>query len=145
LISCELASLKIRNDTETTTAEGWSELQDVIIQYGSVFGEQVSCAFSDLAPYIELLVVESQEASESLLEWAAAGQILQHDRQGEMDRSQLRSYIFAIQVTYKILCIRNNDILNNKFLPDWTDLVHHWRASQKLGTSKEGEGVRENV
>jgi tetratricopeptide (TPR) repeat protein len=147
LIPCELACLKHRNDNETTTTtrmEGLSELQDTIVQYGSVFATRASCAYSDLAPYIEQLLVESpqEESSKSLLEWAASQLLLQHDQKGEMDRSQLRSYIFAIQVTYKILSILNHDTLNNKFLPDWMDLVNNWRASQKLGTSKEGEGVR---
>jgi hypothetical protein len=136
LIPCELAAIRIRHAKETNQ-QALSDLQDAIVQYGSVFCAQSSCAYSDLTPYIEILGT-AQESSESLLGWA--GKLFME--KGDMDRSWLRKHIFAIQVTYKVLASLNNNDLNQKWLPDWRELVKKWRASQKLGTSKEGEGVR---
>jgi len=145
LILCELAAVRIRggvengaNGADACSKEDLESLQSAIVDYGNAFGPRASCAYSDLVPYIELLVKASND-DQSLLEWANQFRL---DNQSVTDRAMLRSYIFAIQVTYKVLSMLKTDSMNEKWLPEWEELVTQWRASQKLGTAKEGEDVR---
>ena len=149
LIRCEVAAVRIRGlqqqQEETVVEESdATALQDAIVKYGTMFASRVSCAYSDLAPYLQLLVKargRKLEALQSLLDWASE---LRRDSQGGVDHSYLRSYIFSVQVTYKVLSLLDNNGGVETWLPDWTELVQAWHASQNLGSAKEGDEVRDS-
>lgn len=147
LILCELAAVRIRGvddtngDLDCGDEEHLKALETAIFNYGNQFGSRASCAYSDLAPYIELLVKASKKKEALLLEWANQMRL---ENRNATDRSMLRSYIFATLVAYKVISMISSDECDvaDKWLPDWTELVTEWRASQELGTAKEGEDVR---
>ena len=146
LILCELKAIKIcgldEDSSVSASKESLEALQAAIVDYGNVFAPRASCAYSDLALYIEILVKASKnDTVDSFLEWPNQ---MRKENRNATDRSMLRSSIFAIQVTYKVLSMLK-DKVNEKWLPDWEELVRDWRASQELGAAKEGEDVRSFV
>lgn len=148
LILCELAAVQIRGDdddsknvtlVQNASSQQVAALQAAIVEYATAFASRASCAYSDVAPYIELLVKASDKSDcKSMLKWARQ---LQSENQSVSDRSMLRSYIFAVQVTFQILRLLNDTTVNEEWLPEWTELVTQWSASQTLGTAKDGENV----
>ena len=144
LILCELAAVQIcgldnDEDTNAIGEDDMEKLQKTIIDYGNEFGPRASCAYSDLAKYIELLATKNASSHESLLEWASR---LLVENQSAADRSMLRSYVFSIQVIYKVLSLSKDDETIKKWLPAWENLVVAWRNSQKMGTATAGDNVR---
>jgi tetratricopeptide (TPR) repeat protein len=145
LILCELAAVQIRGldngeDDSVIVEDDTETLQRAIVDYGNTFGPRASCAYSDLAKYIELLATKNASSHETLLEWASRMLV---ENQSAADRSMLRSYVFAIQVIYKVVTMSKDEKAIEKWLPAWEDLVVVWRNSQKMGTATAGDDVRE--
>jgi hypothetical protein len=115
LVQCELAARSVYDETTTTALR---RLQESIVEYGFIFCSKASCAYADLAPYLELLIItatsndndddvnDDDSVAQSILTWA--WQLREDNRQqqpqsngdGEsssVDHAKLRSYIFAIQ------------------------------------------------
>lgn len=142
LVKCELAAVRISgvdySDVETfdCAKDEVTALETTIEEYANQFASRASCCYSDLQPYIQVLVRASPDAGKELLEWANK---MREDNRNITDRSMLRAYIFATQVTYKIVSMMQQ---LKDALPDWQELVTTWRESQSLGTAKEGDNVQ---
>jgi N-terminal acetyltransferase B complex non-catalytic subunit len=149
LMKVELVAHSIRQtETQETTKESIQALVDAIHAYAELFARRASCAFSDLEGYLELLLLEKTaiackvEIIESLLEFAEKMRLSQTFKFEQEDnnkerQSKLRAYIFAARMTHKFLS-KHAD-LQNRWMPNWNELVTEWQTSLTMSSSNEGE------
>ena len=107
------------------------KLSQSIQEYGNQFADRASCIYSDLEPYLDyLLSLTDLEGAKLLLQWVANKRSGLESNTNEEDpkcrRTKLRAYIFAVQVTYKV--VTRFPELRNDELPDWRELIRMWKS-----------------
>jgi hypothetical protein len=142
----ELATHMVRTDA---TDDSLRALATAIQDYSRLFAPRAACTFSDLDTYIELLasteVTSSKEVIQSLLEFSETMRKgSASPKEGESisnkeRQSKLRSYIFATKLNHKLLSVHMD--FQDRWLPDWSELVTEWQATLSLSSSNEGEEV----
>lgn len=158
LVLVELAALKIRHSIdrgEGNIGEAIVQLRKAICDYGDRFSPVASCCFTDLRPYLELLVRSAgkceafSDISDDIalvLKWAK-GLWMIHSQSnsgaalGEVSsdelrkrRKKLRVYIFAVQVCYCLaaeLCTSSSLMLEllQSYTPPISEMMSEWRTS----------------
>jgi tetratricopeptide (TPR) repeat protein len=150
LMKVELAAHSFRSKPTDSSLQ---DLATAIESYGKLFASRVSCAFSDLEAYIELLLdidIQSNKGHvESLLDFShdlrksnTPSEPKEEDNNKERQK-HLRAYIFAAKLNHKLLSVHVD--FQEKYLVDWTELVIEWEKTLSLSSSNEGEEVRTNV
>eukprot|EP00980_Cylindrotheca_fusiformis_P028038 scaffold22577_cov122-Cylindrotheca_fusiformis.AAC.17 len=150
LMKVELAAHSFRSSSSESSLQ---ELAEAIKAYGELFASHLSCAFSDLEAYVELLLDTENQLNEqcvvSLLDFAnnlrkkhASLESLKEEN-SKQRQQQLRRYIFAIKLNHQILSFRVD--LQKDYLVDWTELVLEWEQSLSLSSSSEGEESQKEI
>ena len=114
---------------------------ECIISYGNSFASRASCIFADLSPYFDrCLCICSVEHAHVLLQWSKE---LRNDPlvgpSAKERLKQLRVYIFAVQVNFKVLNTFSD--LQSDELPSWEALVEVWRNFQAFENSENVDQV----
>ena len=149
LMKVELVAHLVRTNG---TDESVNALAAVIQEYGELFCPRAVCAFSDLESYVELVasseVPTTKTAIESLLRFSetirkANMSPNEGDNVSNKERqSRLRSYIFAIKMNHKLLALHTD--FQDRWLPEWSELVTEWQATLSLSSSNDGEEVSQD-
>jgi N-acetyltransferase B complex (NatB) non catalytic subunit len=132
LISVQVATKRIELAAAQGSGACPSELVDgaakSIIEYGDMFGSSVSCAFTDLEPYLIVTIEHSKDHQiTAVLEWLRNKMnASESDDQAERKRQQ-RAFIFTVKMTHRIIAKHEN--LAEAWLPDWKDLVRKWKET----------------
>jgi len=152
LMRVEIAADRLRRDTAASGSDRHSlvaALVQRIIEYGDEISAGAACAFSDLGPYLGFVLddIENTEHNKQsildLLEWAKRICIQPSNADARSRRSELRTYIFAIQVTYKILDRTQDDyVQKQEWMPAWMDLLRVWQSFQEFDTVTDQDQVR---
>lgn len=147
LMEVELAAHSFRSKP---TEASLQELATSIVSYAQLFASRVSCAYSDLDAYIELLLKTDAQLNDksvrSLLGFAEdlrkrnAPSIPLQEESNKEKQKRLRAYIFASKLNHKLLSFRFD--LQEEYLVDWKELVVEWEQTLSLSSSNEGEEVR---
>lgn len=119
-----------------------SELVESIIRYGNDFAARASCIFSDLCHYLQVcLKARSIDQACALLQWSKELRSVEPASDDPKERrKQLRAYIFAVQVNFKVLF--QFEELRDDELPSWEELVRVWKAFQSFENSEKVDQVR---
>ncbi len=146
LMKVELAAQHLRYNSDGAALK---YLSSAIQDYSQQFGSRAACVFSDLEVYVELIlgteIGESQQVVEELLDFSQQlrtknGAPPDTDSCSNKERqSRLRAYIFATKLNHKILAKYVD--LQDKWLPDWAELVREWKSTLSMTSSNEGEEV----
>jgi tetratricopeptide (TPR) repeat protein len=166
LMKVELVALSIRTSRNLSDDQSGEQQQQpaphesieslckAIQVFANHFATKSPCAFSDLNPYLELVLESTRQEGENsgvamieaLLEWGttllcqcSSSSTTNSDAPTSTGdpRSKLRGYIFAARFIHKLLS--KFVTLQDRFLPNWTDLVKEWQMSLTLSSAKEGE------
>lgn len=140
LIRVELAASRLTRNTPPSD-EDVVGLMECIISYGNSFASRASCIFADLSPYFDrCLCICSVEHAHVLLQWSKE---LRNDPlvgpSAKERLKQLRVYIFAVQVNFKVLNTFSD--LQSDELPSWEALVEVWRNFQAFENSENVDQV----
>jgi N-terminal acetyltransferase B complex non-catalytic subunit len=148
LMLVEIVTEKVR---KSATPEAIQACAAAIQKYAGIFAPRVSCAFSDLENYVNMIVRSNDEAAmeatvalinfaETLRKSSATAK--ESDKYTNKERqSKLRAYTFAVKLMHKLLASRPD--LCKRYLPDWKELVVEWRTSLSLIPSSGGEERRD--
>lgn len=111
-----------------------------IVEYGDFFGSSVSCVFTDLDPYLCLLLEHGKENhSVELLMWLQSKRVVQESEDASERKSQQRSYIFSVKMTHRITAKHKG--LANQWLPDWRDLIRTWKKTHTTEPPTQKESL----
>jgi hypothetical protein len=138
LMFVELAATRMKT---TNSEAAMSALMANIVRYGNDFSSRASCIFSDLCPYLEVCLESCNvDQARSLLQWSKE---LRRDVPTSDDpkvrRDQLRVYIFAVQVNYKVLFKHTE--LRDEELPSWQELVEVWKSYRSFENAENVDQV----
>jgi tetratricopeptide (TPR) repeat protein len=146
LMIVELAAHMVRSNASDESLRG---LATAIQSYSELFASRAASAFSDLQAYLELLLdtklAASKEVAESLLEFSDSMRKANSSPKEGQDinnkerQSRLRAYILATKINHKLLAVHLD--LQDRWLPDWPELVTEWQATLSMSSSNEGEAV----
>ena len=155
LMKVELMAHPLRSMTaEVVSDDAMKTLSKAIQTYANLFAHRASCTYSDIEPYIELMVscsFTSNDTIQDLLTWATS--LLESNESFRIKegngisnkerQSRLRTYIFAMRVLHKVLSKRID--LQSQFLPNVSNMIQEWKASLSLLSSNEGEEVSKTI
>jgi tetratricopeptide (TPR) repeat protein len=149
LMRVEFAEGKLRSGS---TEEAIRSFGGAIRSYIEIFASRAACTFSDLEKYVNtILRMDDETANEIVLSLLELAQTMRCDSKSDTSRdddatasdkkrqSKLRTYIFAIKLTHKLLAVRKD--LIPRFLPDWKEIIAEWRVSLTILPSSGGEEV----
>ena len=144
-IALEIASRRCMSTNGASTDETkLNEIIDNIIIFGNEFACRASSTFSDLHPYLDSCLDNcSQDQALRLLEWSSSLRIVPSNDNVKIRQSELRSYIFSIQITFKV--ITKFGELKDNYLPKWQDLIEVWKSFQSFEMSIGGDQVRRHL
>lgn len=133
LVSVHVASLQINN-----TEESLRQLRERLQSFADIFSGRVSCTFSDLRPYLDILLEKSTiKDAMDLLRWLSHMHKEPSSSEATVRRTQLRQYIFATQMIYATLVIFPG--LEVDFLPASEDLMRVWFTYQQAETAVQAQ------
>lgn len=102
-----------------------------IMNYGEMFGTQVSCAFTDLESHVNVILQHCNENQVTkTLQWLKAMRGCPESEDAKVLRGQHRNYIFSVKMTHTILA-KHPELLAS-WLPDWKDLVRTWKKTHSI-------------
>ena len=109
-----------------------------IKEYGNIFAGRTSAVFSDLKPYLEYFVAKcSEDEAKSLIAWAREKQTEPASDDDKKRRTELRSFIFGVQVTYVILA--KYTMWLESEIPPWQELVRVWKSFESSETKAQAQ------
>jgi hypothetical protein len=140
LIRVQVTAERFRTNENVETATIlWNE----IMAYGTRFVARASCTFSDLCPYLELLLESSckEEATQALGTWLLEELCrVPNSTDPKQRRSELRVYISAVLMIYKVASYQSE--ASSIVIPPWTELLHVWKSFQAFDIIQDGDQVR---
>lgn len=99
-----------------------------IVEYGDVFAPSVSCAFTDVEPYLLVTLAHSSDHQKTqLLQWLQSMTKAPEPEDDKDKKLQQRSYIFSVKMTHRV--VADHTSLAEEWLPDWKDLVRKWKQT----------------
>ena len=141
LIHCHLAAMTIFHEKQCTDANTNTDaLSKSLQEYAALWASQASCTFSDVEAYLDLwLSRANQDQMTTMYEWTYD---LYQEHTSVQNRSNLRTYIFAIQCIYKLVLYTKQ----KEWLPDWRAIVTTWRGfSSAKSIQKENQPADELI
>lgn len=160
LLDLEMISMRLRClPTENFGNKGDSDLlKQNIVKYIDVFGGSASCCFSDVRPYVTLLLQKVEDKETVALEFLNIFKSVREDnklldgKNGDLSNSdrgkKLRNYIVACQVSLEVWSKASQCYqiaLEEDLLPDVECIIRQWEQSlilYKDCTTGEGNQVR---
>jgi len=142
LMRVELAAVRLQRCK--TPSEGNAALIECIIEYGIQFSARASCTFSDLSPYMDLVVDTcSTEDARSLVDRMSKFLVDPTSDDPKQRRQELRVYIYVVKMIYKVVS-KVPDL--TEMLPSWKDILTVWSQFRhfetKSGQDQVGRALR---
>lgn len=135
LVPVSIAAQRLDHGKAESAAELPSlseQLSTKILEYGEQFGPKASCTFSDLRPYLHLLLDSCPKfplKDDPLLLWLQSiAEPSSTEPKGR--RAELRYYILRVQMLYTI--VERRPRLKDEYLPNWLALAQVWKDFQQF-------------
>jgi hypothetical protein len=126
-------------------------LVEATITYGTMFAPRSACTFTDLAPYVELVLPRDtagddnaarvSPARRKLLEWLREFGTSPRSADAKIRRRELRTYIFSTQLMYKLVASSSSDV-RQLWIPAWVDILSVWKSFQAYDQVSDENMVR---
>jgi len=148
LLAIEMVALRLKklNEDQSTAADNeCHKLQQKIIHYVAIFGGTAACCFSDIRPYLTLLLEKASNKESVITELLDHFVDIQRKEKIQGDSNQtrthsyystekrkLRRYIIACQICLKVWSMATETcgmILDKKLLPNVDDMLKQWELS----------------
>jgi tetratricopeptide (TPR) repeat protein len=121
------------------------ELVQEIVSYGTRFSSQAACTFSDVLPYVDLLLLDTDasrqlSSRDTLLEWTRELGAPPSSSDPKERRKELRTYIFSTQMCYKLVTDAPVE-LRREWIPHWVAVLSVWKSFQPFDRVTEDDQV----
>ena len=143
----EIAARKFRHQSSKSSTDLENLLLQRVQEYGDAFAPRASCAFSDLQPYLRLVLLQQKEdptttsgsdatAVQTLLGWSRQLRSrVPSSNDSKVRQQELRTYLFAVKVNYTV-CHDADSPWRQEELPCWEELVTVWKDFQSFEVAK---------
>ena len=147
LMRVEIAARKFRHQSSKSSTDVENLLLQRVQEYGDAFAPRASCAFSDLQPYLRLVLLQQKEdptttsgsdatAVQTLLGWSRQLRSrVPSSNDSKIRHQELRTYLFAVKVNYTV-CHDADSPWRQEELPCWEELVTVWKDFQSFEVAK---------
>jgi N-terminal acetyltransferase B complex non-catalytic subunit len=146
LMRVEIAAERFRRDAGCHL----DKLVQEIVSYGARFAPRAACTFSDLLPYVDILMKDGPSKDDTaphvyprdtLLEWIQTIAAPPSSSDAKARREELRTFIFSSQMRYRLVSGVSDEV-RLKWMPNWVELLSVWKAFQDFDTVTDDEQVR---
>lgn len=121
-----------------TDVEVRNSMLDAIKAYGDEIGGSCTCVYTDISPYLDIVLKDSDiEIGKSLVEWAQGKQVTPINDDPKASREQLRSYLLGVNILHRVVT-EHNQLLESA-LPPWQDLVKVWKMFESTDEKDQAQ------
>jgi hypothetical protein len=149
LMRVEIAAERLRRTD--SSGSGVDDLVGALITYATMFAPRSACTFSDLLPYVELVLQRDAggddnaarvtPARQRILEWLREFGSSPRSTDAKIRRRELRTYIFSTQLLYKLVADSSSDV-RQLWIPRWVDILSVWKSFQVYDQVSDENMVR---
>jgi hypothetical protein len=150
LMKVEIAAERLRR-ADSSAGSCVDDLVEAIVAYATMFAPRAACTFSDLLPYVELVLRRDAPGDDGtshispsrrkLLEWVREFGTIPTSTDAKTRRQELRTYIFSAQLVYKLVADVTSDV-RQLWIPRWVDILSVWKSFQAYDQVSDESMVR---